>query len=513
MADKAKNKNTKPVSSQNGKAKKTNTKPAVKKKVKRKKGHAGKILAAFIIVVAIAAVVGFFYIKNSFYYQNHFYQGTFINGVDVSDMTVEEAKATVQKQLDTYVYSFTDHEGRTSVIAAAELGITYYDNGEIQNLMRSQNHWMWVDEQQRTEKFEVAAKYTFNEDILNAWVDALDCVNDGVAPTDAYEQVNEEGYYEIVDETYGDLIDKEMLRGIILEDVKSGVTEDSISAESAVFLRPSVTADDEELVASVEQKNHEIDYQKRVDEITNVTLSFASYIDIAYLDPTALKGMIKDDENGDPQIDKDKVTEWVVNWAAERQLINDGYLFLSHNGYVLRLTNGVTSGWHLDVAATAEKTYQHIIAGATGQQLFPVMSDGAGILQENSMYIEISIGQQMMWLYNNGAILVETPIVTGDPTRGLSTPSNGFWNVITKLTNYILRGPMQPDGSYEWETHVDYWMAFIPDTGIHDMKDRIEFGGDIFLGAGSHGCVNTPFDAAAYMYNVVNIGTPVVIHD
>ena len=61
MADKAKNKNTKPVSSQNGKAKKTNTKPAVKKKVKRKKGHAGKILAAFIIVVAIAAVCSLYY--------------------------------------------------------------------------------------------------------------------------------------------------------------------------------------------------------------------------------------------------------------------------------------------------------------------------------------------------------------------------------------------------------------------------------------------------------------------
>ena len=46
-----------------------------------------------------------------------------------------------------------------------------------------------------------------------------------------------------------------------------------------------------------------------------------------------------------------------------------------------------------------------------------------------------------------------------------------------------------------------------------DMKERIEFGGDIYLGAGSHGCVNTPFDAAQFMYSVVNIGTPVVIHD
>ena len=121
MANKAKKKNTKTVKDQNSKTKKSNTKPAAKKKVKVKKGHAGKIVASFVIIIAIVAVVGAFYIKNSFYYQNHFYQGTFINGVDVSDMTVEEAKATIQKQLDTYVYSFTDHEGRTSVIAASEL--------------------------------------------------------------------------------------------------------------------------------------------------------------------------------------------------------------------------------------------------------------------------------------------------------------------------------------------------------------------------------------------------------
>ena len=513
MANKAKKKNTKTVKDQNGKTKKSNTKPAAKKKVKVKKGHAGKIVASFVIIIAIVAVVGAFYIKNSFYYQNHFYQGTFINGVDVSDMTVEEAKATIQKQLDTYVYSFTDHEGRTSVIAASELGVTYDDNGEVQSLMRAQNHWLWVEEQQGTEKYEVTAGYTFNQEVLNQWVDALECLNDGVAPTDAYEQVNEEGYYEIVEETYGDLIDKEMLRAIIVDDVTNGVTEESIDADSEVFLRPAVTADDEELVASVEKKNHEIDYQKRVEEITNINLSFPSYIDVAYLDQTALKGMIKDDENGDPQIDKEKIAEWVYNWASARQLINDSYLFCSHSGYVLRLPNGVTSGWHLDVGATAEKTYQAVISGVTNQQLFPVMSDAAGILQQDSTYIEINISEQMMWLYYNGAILVETPIVTGDPTRGLSTPSNGFWNIITKLTNYILRGPMQPDGSYEWETHVDYWMAFIPDIGIHDMQERIEFGGQIYMGAGSHGCINTPYDAVVTMYNVVNIGTPVVVHD
>lgn len=74
-----------------------------------------------------------------------------------------------------------------------------------------------------------------------------------------------------------------------------------------------------------------------------------------------------------------------------------------------------------------------------------------------------------------------------------------------------MRGPIQSDGTYEYETDVDYWMPFNGDIGIHDMTERGAFGGDIYINNGSHGCINTPYDAAKQIYNIVSAGTKVVV--
>ena len=48
--------------------------------------------------------------------------------------------------------------------------------------------------------------------------------------------------------------------------------------------------------------------------------------------------------------------------------------------------------------------------------------------------------------------------------------------------------------------------------GLHDASWRSNFGGDYYLYAGSHGCVNTPLDAIATIYNNITVGTLVVVY-
>ncbi len=55
-------------------------------------------------------------------------------------------------------------------------------------------------------------------------------------------------------------------------------------------------------------------------------------------------------------------------------------------------------------------------------------------------------------------------------------------------------------------------MRFAGNCGIHDASWRRKFGGDIYKHNGSHGCVNIPSDQAAQLYNMVGIGTIVVVH-
>ena len=111
-----------------------------------------------------------------------------------------------------------------------------------------------------------------------------------------------------------------------------------------------------------------------------------------------------------------------------------------------------------------------------------------------------------MWFYKNGALVVGTPVVTGDATLGRGTPA-GVYSLYGKQRNATLVGE-------NYRTPVSYWMPFNGGVGIHDSWWRAgsEYGGSTYLGNGSHGCVNTPTDAVATIYNGIEVGDPIVVY-
>ena len=119
-------------------------------------------------------------------------------------------------------------------------------------------------------------------------------------------------------------------------------------------------------------------------------------------------------------------------------------------------------------------------------------------------FVEISLDNQYMWYYVDGEVLVETPVVTGNIAAGDYTRT-GCFRIAAMTTDTYLVGPT-------WNDHVDYWMPFDDQIGLHDSSWRSEYGGDIYLTDGSHGCVNTPLDAIATIYNNISVGTIVIVY-
>lgn len=76
--------------------------------------------------------------------------------------------------------------------------------------------------------------------------------------------------------------------------------------------------------------------------------------------------------------------------------------------------------------------------------------------------------------------------------------------VYEKQKNRVLRGP-------GYASPVKYWMPIKGGIGIHDARWRSEFGGDIYKTSGSHGCINTPEEEMARLYECAEVGTPVVL--
>jgi len=119
--------------------------------------------------------------------------------------------------------------------------------------------------------------------------------------------------------------------------------------------------------------------------------------------------------------------------------------------------------------------------------------------------IFVSIQNQSMYSYEYGIPIQATPVVTGKP--GFETVTGKF-AIYKKERKAILNSPFE---DIEYAVPVDYWMPFYSGYGIHDASWRGSFGGDIYQTRGSHGCVNTPANVAAWMFNWAEVGTTVVI--
>ena len=134
--------------------------------------------------------------------------------------------------------------------------------------------------------------------------------------------------------------------------------------------------------------------------------------------------------------------------------------------------------------------------------------------------ILVSLAQQWLWAYQNGTLLFDTPVTTGMPQ--LPTP-DGTYQVQWKETNVTFYSPWPPGSPYYYSPeHINYAMYFAYNGYfIHDAPWRPKFGpgtnyphtdSDGQVRTGSHGCVEVPTPAGAWLYNWAPDGTTIVIY-
>ena len=122
-----------------------------------------------------------------------------------------------------------------------------------------------------------------------------------------------------------------------------------------------------------------------------------------------------------------------------------------------------------------------------------------------STYIEVNIASQHLWYYVDGACVLDFDVVTGMDTASRRTPT-GVFQVLWKDTEHTMKG------SYG-TSFCHFWMPITWEgVGIHDAYWRSSYGGDIWRGSGSHGCINTPYEKMKQLYSMAPEGTPVIVY-
>ncbi|RMG66158.1 MAG: murein L,D-transpeptidase [Chloroflexi bacterium] len=142
-----------------------------------------------------------------------------------------------------------------------------------------------------------------------------------------------------------------------------------------------------------------------------------------------------------------------------------------------------------------------ILLFAASEPLLAGSSDaehGATRYARRGKWIEVVIAEQRLIAWENGRMIMSTPVSTG--TRSTPTP-RGTFRIYSKYVRQRMRGP-----GYDLP-NVPYVMYFRRGGyALHGAYWHTDFGQPR-----SHGCVNLPITAAAWLYHWAPHGTVVVI--
>lgn len=462
----------------------------------------------FLIIGGLLLVIIAVYLIGSLYFNQKFLKNTYINGVDVGGLTVEEANDELAKLVNGYTLELQFNDGNSESISGNECGVTYNKDNNVQDILKKQSSFSWINAFFGKSENSVNNLAKVDETVLRQQLASLSHLQTDaqVAPVDArVEYTNNQ--FAIVDEVYGSTIDQDKLVSEIMLAFSEGKNKLNLD-EKSCYVQPGVKATD----ASIQQ------LYEAATNYASASITYNTRSGDVVLDGSTLITWLSIDENGnyyrDDAVFKEKATDFVSDLAKKINSVGGTRTFVGANNRTITVSGG-NYGLRLqnskEVTGLLEDIYANKVTTRT-----PVTTGGDAGGENGGLgntFVEIDLTGQHMWYHKNGTIILESDIVSGtynNPER--RTPA-GTYYLYNKERNRTLRGTKKPDGTYEYETPVSYWMPFNKGIGLHDSSSwRSRWGGDIYMNNGSHGCINLPTSVAGQLYENIEINCPVVCY-
>lgn len=472
-----------------------------KKKNNWYSNHKKPVLICGIVVLVLLIV----YLAGMLYYNDKFLNGTMVNGSDVGGMTLQKANDQLSKKVNGQSLKLIFNDGQSEVLQSAQLGVSYNKDNSLNQLMKNQNKWAWFIGFFKNEKNTLTDLIQISDENLTNGIASMEHAKEEnqIAPTDAYIQYKD-GSFSIIEETLGSKFNIEELVKNIKVALSEGKQQLDVTKANG-YVKPHVYKDDQDLNNQLKAANEYC--------LSAITYTTPKGKEIALDGSTLITWLSKQDDGSytkDESVFKEKLTAFVKELASQYNSIGVTRTFTGKDGQSHTVSGG-TYGFRVSTDSEVSALLKMInennrIPEHTGQ--LPSGENG-GL---GTTYLEINITKQHLWFVKDGSVVLESDFVSGkesDPTR--LTPS-GTYYIYNKERNRVLRGTKQPNGKYEYESPVSYWMPFNKGIGLHDASWRSTFGRDIYINSGSHGCINLPTGFAGSLYSQIYVNLPVVVY-
>lgn len=463
------------------------------KRSKRKK-TALKVLLGFVITIAVL------YLGATAFFWKFFYYGTTINGENFAFRSVSYVQNYMKNQVDGYELALKENTGNTEIINGANIELQYEKNGELQQIMNQQNPFLWPASFFGKQEYTADVTVSYDKDKLAAQISNLNCMaedtwteSSNAVPTYA------NGTYTITPEVYGTKINTEEFTKKVDEYI-TGFKPELVLEDEGCYADPAYTSESKEVTDAMNTMNTYIKGVVTYDTGDVVTSDMiASWLTV--------------DDNMAVQLNQDAIKAYLKEMGSKYDTVGKEKSITTPTGKVATVSGG-NYGWTVDESKEYEVLVANIQAGepVSRELTYKTTAASRSGAEWGTTYLEVDISSQYMWYVENGAVRLETAVVTGRPTAERMTHT-GVYSLYFKQRNRVLRGTKNPDGTWPYETPVKYWMAFNAGQGFHDASWQSSFGGSRYKTNGSHGCVNMPPSKAGELYGMVAQGCPVIVHN
>ncbi len=458
------------------------------------------------IIVSIVGVVLFLVVAAygiaSYYFSNHFFPNVEINGKDFAYKTVEQVENYFSKQVQEYQLNVVGSKEINDVIKGETIHLKFENPERIKKLMKSQRIWMWPSECLSKTKKELTLKLQYDQKLLDDAISKSKIATAEQVPSEsAHPEFNGE-QFEVKPEVVGTKLNEDKLRDVIIKSI-NGLKKEVNLVNEECYIKPQFTSQSPEVKAACDTLNKYIN--------TKVTYLMNEK---EVVDKGLISGWVSVDDKMNVTIKEGVVEEWFKQLGEKYDTVGKTRQYTAPSGKAVTVSGG-TYGWSLNEKKEAELLKEYIKKGETVEREPEYYQVAASRSAQDfgNTYVDIDLAMQHMWYVVNGEVVLDTDVVTGTPTPQKITPE-GVYSVVEKEENKTLIGAIVPStGKPEYKIPVRYWIRVTWEgVGIHDSTWRGSYGGSVYETDGSHGCINTPFNAVQNIYNSISMGTPVVMH-
>lgn len=487
------------------------------------------LIVCGVILLVTLCIAGGLFVFGKTYYGGHWYAGTYINEMDVSGKSLEEAKGEMAKTLEGYQLTISGRGGNSVVVRKEDIDLKISYDRQFQETFDQQHRNLFL---KGGDRYTVVFDVTYDENKLADLLNESQLVTgEGghtiVEPKSAAVRYSaEKKQYECIPEENGNMVIPEKLLQAAAEALSQADTDLDISGEDnsrEVYQEPEVRSDDEIL-------------QKELTLCNNAALRF-----IVWNMGQGMKERITPAQiakwiscrNGKIRYNDQAIADWVEDFCLKYKTVGVNRQVKMHNGKTVTVSGG-DYGWRLDYEGTVKQTKKALKTAIDQADTQAYIDEPSSehrkplVLNQKVKYVstafqkdytnfsndydeqnhtEISLSKQMVYIIRDGKVAFSCRCISGKPVPGRET-QKGAWFIKEHNEKRTLIGE-------DYETPVDWWVRITwTGTGFHSApwQSWSSWSETRYITNGSHGCLNLAPEDAKKVYEMTKYMEAVFIY-